>query len=307
MNMPLDASVTPTASRRENGRLVRGAGHERAVAWLRSMRGDAPGAYQFSADSPPSMMGSVCAALAGEVLGRGLLHEGRQAWIDYIRSFQRDDGWFEDPLLAPQTGSPHSPQYLRSHQTFLATMALDALGAAPRRPLHFIDAWRDDDTVYQLIDRLPWEDPWAASNWVEHIGYFLLNNARLRPADVPIPRSRWPAGFRGLMTWLTDRVDPNTGFWGDPPFAEPRRSHFLMAGAFHHYLFFYATGTPIPAMEHVIDTTLGLQQPDGLFRPGEPGGGKFRGYKYLFTDFLPALERAGFSKADVEQLIAINP
>ena len=48
-------------------------------------------------------------------------------------------------------------------------------------------------------------------------------------------------------------------------------------------------------------------QDAGWYRPGEPGGGKFRGYKYLFTEFLPALERAGFSKADVEQLIAINP
>ncbi len=50
-----------------------------------------------------------------------------------------------------------------------------------------------------------------------------------------------------------------------------------------------------------------ISQDAGWYRPGEPGGGKFRGYTYLLTDFLPALERAGFSKADVEQLIAINP
>ena len=56
----------------------------------------------------------------------------------------------------------------------------------------------------------------------------------------------------------------------------------------------------------LLDRVL-ISQDAGWYRPGEPGGGKFRGYKYLFADFLPALERAGFSKADVEQLIEINP
>jgi len=50
-----------------------------------------------------------------------------------------------------------------------------------------------------------------------------------------------------------------------------------------------------------------ISQDAGWYRPGEPGGGKFRDYKYLFTNFLPALEKAGFSKSDVRQLIAINP
>ncbi len=50
-----------------------------------------------------------------------------------------------------------------------------------------------------------------------------------------------------------------------------------------------------------------ISQDAGWYRPGEPGGGNFRGYKYLFTDFLPALAKAGFSKADRGQLIEINP
>ena len=266
-------NLTAPRGRRRGAVQTRGAAHMRGAGWLRSMRGDTPGSYRFSDETPPSMMGAVCAALSAEVLDRGLLHENRRAWIDYICTFQRDDGWFEDPLLRHQPGSPHSPEYLRSHQTFLATMALDALGGLPLRPLCFIENWRDDDAVYEFIDALPWSDPWAASNWVEHIGYFLLSDAGLRPADTPIGPQRRPSGFRGLMAWLTDHIDPNTGFWGDPPFEEPHRSHYLMAGAFHHYVFFYATGTAIPAQEHIIDTTLGLQQPHGLFRPGRPGGG----------------------------------
>jgi phosphotriesterase-related protein len=45
----------------------------------------------------------------------------------------------------------------------------------------------------------------------------------------------------------------------------------------------------------------------GWYAVGEPGGGKYRGYETLFTEFLPALRKAGFSDADVEQLTVANP
>lgn len=44
----------------------------------------------------------------------------------------------------------------------------------------------------------------------------------------------------------------------------------------------------------------------GWYHIGEVGGGKYRGYESLFTEFLPAL-RKDFSEAQVERLIAVNP
>jgi predicted metal-dependent phosphotriesterase family hydrolase len=44
----------------------------------------------------------------------------------------------------------------------------------------------------------------------------------------------------------------------------------------------------------------------GWYHIGEPGGGNYRGYESLFTEFLPAL-RKDFSEAQVERLIAVNP
>jgi phosphotriesterase-related protein len=44
----------------------------------------------------------------------------------------------------------------------------------------------------------------------------------------------------------------------------------------------------------------------GWYHIGEPGGGAYRGYESLFTEFLPAL-RKDFSEAQVERLIAANP
>ena len=45
-----------------------------------------------------------------------------------------------------------------------------------------------------------------------------------------------------------------------------------------------------------------ISQDAGWFHVGEPGGGKFRPFTYLFTDFVPKLE-AG----EAEQLLAKNP
>ena len=246
--------------------------HRRATTWLRAMRGPRPGTYHFGTDAPVCLLGSACAALAAELLDRRRLEYERQDWIAHIGSFQRDDGLFDDPCLRPAADGARGAQYALMHQTFLATMALDALGAAPARPLALLGSWRDDDAVYRWIDQLPWDDPWRDSNWVEWIGYFLLADAGIRSADVPLLRERWPAGFGGLMAWLTEHIDRATGFWGRPALDEPWRSLNLVATAYHHYVFFYATGTPIPALDHVIDTVLALQQPGGLFLPGTTGG-----------------------------------
>jgi phosphotriesterase-related protein len=45
----------------------------------------------------------------------------------------------------------------------------------------------------------------------------------------------------------------------------------------------------------------------GWYHVGEPGGGQFRPYTTLFTDFIPGLQRAGFSDAEVRQLLVDNP
>ena len=35
-----------------------------------------------------------------------------------------------------------------------------------------------------------------------------------------------------------------------------------------------------------------MSQDSGWYHVGEPGGGEFRGYTYLYSDFLPQLEEA---------------
>lgn len=45
----------------------------------------------------------------------------------------------------------------------------------------------------------------------------------------------------------------------------------------------------------------------GWYRPGEPRGGHFRGFDTLYTALVPALREAGWSDAEVRQLLVLNP
>ena len=45
----------------------------------------------------------------------------------------------------------------------------------------------------------------------------------------------------------------------------------------------------------------------GWYHVGEPGGGQFRPYTTLFTDFVPGMKSAGFSEMDVRQVLVENP
>ncbi len=45
----------------------------------------------------------------------------------------------------------------------------------------------------------------------------------------------------------------------------------------------------------------------GWYRVGEPGGGQFRPYDTLFTEFVPALKASGFGDLEIRQLLVDNP
>jgi predicted metal-dependent phosphotriesterase family hydrolase len=50
-----------------------------------------------------------------------------------------------------------------------------------------------------------------------------------------------------------------------------------------------------------------VSQDAGWYHVGEPGGGRFRPYTFLFDSFVPALRRTGLAEADVRTLLIDNP
>lgn len=50
-----------------------------------------------------------------------------------------------------------------------------------------------------------------------------------------------------------------------------------------------------------------VSQDAGWYHVGEPGGGTYRGYTFLFDEFLPALRRKGLSASHTKALLVTNP
>jgi phosphotriesterase-related protein len=50
-----------------------------------------------------------------------------------------------------------------------------------------------------------------------------------------------------------------------------------------------------------------VSQDAGWYDVGQPGGGRFRPYTFLFDGFLPALRKAGLAEADTRRLTVDNP
>jgi len=58
--------------------------------------------------------------------------------------------------------------------------------------------------------------------------------------------------------------------------------------------------------EGYLDQVL-ISQDAGWYHVGEPGGGNYRGYDLIFTAFVPALKKAGFTRSDIDRLLIHNP
>lgn len=58
--------------------------------------------------------------------------------------------------------------------------------------------------------------------------------------------------------------------------------------------------------EKLLDRVL-ISQDSGWYHVGEPGGGDFKNYTAIFSQFIPALDHAGFTKEEIHGLFVINP
>ncbi|WP_295120540.1 hypothetical protein [uncultured Chitinophaga sp.] len=59
--------------------------------------------------------------------------------------------------------------------------------------------------------------------------------------------------------------------------------------------------------QHSLMDNVLISQDAGWYHVGEPGGGKFRDYNYLFTGFLPLLRQNGFTEAEIKRMMVENP
>ena len=58
--------------------------------------------------------------------------------------------------------------------------------------------------------------------------------------------------------------------------------------------------------EGLLDLVLASHD-SGWYNVGDPGGGKFNDFNDIFTDFIPALKKSGFSQMEIDKIFVTNP
>jgi hypothetical protein len=249
-------------------------GHQlkkRMMAWLASLEDNSGGdpRYPIALSSPyTTLMSSCFAVFVYELFGElpNLSPRRIAAWREYLAAFQdAETGLFIDPLLRPEdvTSDAHDWTYLTYQSTFFALSALDALNGQARHPLHFIEPFRSTSAIRTWLAGLDWSNPWLESNRVMFVASFLIQ------ASEKLKDTAAEEAVQALFDWLDEQQEPGTGFWGVRHGASLLNA---MAGAFHFYFLYFYLERPVRYPEAIIESTLTLQEPDGLFHPA--GGGE---------------------------------
>jgi len=116
------------------------------------------GYYRYAAcQTQPVLYASIYAALARHLLGDmdTISAPEKAEWITYIQSFQTDDGFFKDPLIA-HPGSWYVPPHMEWcgwwHLSYHAIVALTALNAVARREFLMIAPFYNEHYLTWVAD-----------------------------------------------------------------------------------------------------------------------------------------------------------
>jgi hypothetical protein len=207
-----------------------------------------------------------------------LTPQQQSEWSETIRSFQNPKtGWFIN------TANLHS----KEHATAFAVGALKLLGANPTHPLSFAKNFDTPRKIERLLENTQWENIWSGSHIPAGTASSLINTGTVD--------AKWMDVFLG---WLDREVDPATGYWiRGGARKNPSPTTQEMGGAFHFYFLYLYMKRPLPFPEKIIDTTLSLQKPDGLWAAD---AANFIDLDGIYSLIYACRQTNGYRRADVE-------
>lgn len=240
------------------------------INWVMSMRSPVDGGFDFglSEGLAPDLLSQCFAVLCLELFDAlpAIPATDRARWRAQIAaSYQGETGYFVEPQMSPGDlpARGHNWQYVTWQSTMFARSALEALGDRSAYPAAFLEDLKSPDRIVSWLEERNWRNPWLESNNIMFAALFLLQEADALHGDAN------GAILEAMFRWLDDHQNPVTGYWD-----LGRGSSLLnaMAGAFHLYFLYLITGRRVQYPERILESTLSLQQPDGLFDPRGGGG-----------------------------------
>jgi hypothetical protein len=152
---------------------------DRVLGYIESMRCPKvhAAAYRYAQSSPdPVVYASVYAVLTRDLFDdlKLLSDSQRTSWVEYLQSYQGEDGLFRDPLLRSDLADSADWWGWR-HLTNHVYWAYGALGSVPKIPPLWLDPILSRDGLRRWLDSLDWGKGVAdSSNVIMNWGVGLL-------------------------------------------------------------------------------------------------------------------------------------
>lgn len=229
-----------------------------AIRFLESMRVGQDFSYRFSSINQPNLVASALAVMLGALSGwlDTFTESQKKGWSDYLNSFQRSDGFFEDEDISDANLIPgYTKERALLHRSRHALFALATLGYKPKRDLQFLKNRLTPISIEQWMKKLNLGDFWEAGNKIMDLALFLSYEAKVNG------NSQAEKAVNLILDICDNNTNPQTGYQ-DAGESELRNA---MAGAMHLYPIYFLWGRKPKYSEQVIATTLSLQQKDAFF------------------------------------------
>jgi SAM-dependent methyltransferase len=252
-----------------------------AIDWMARFDGDAAEAFHASltgvrnwlesvltrdgaplcAGGPLHVLPTCFAVLASECVGGVLDEPGLAAALgEHIAARQDPEtGLFDPGPIRRGDLSSHSATYIRMQATYFALHALDALGASSLHPVKLAETFCDRSYLRGWLDGGPWHNPWLHSNNVMFALTFLERRHDQTGDDEAL------RAVDSILDYLDERQDDGTGLWQPDDEADVPNAVFA---AYHFFPYYFWRARRPRHVERIIDSTLAIQQPDGLFVRG---------------------------------------
>lgn len=237
-----------------------------SIRFLESLRTGHEWVFKFSSINRPNLIASGLAVMLGSLLG--WLDEfnavQKKSWADYLNSFQRKNGFFEDEDINDKNRvRGYTKERALLHRTRHCLFALTTLGYKPRHDFLFLEDKLKPASLEKWMSEIDLSNFWDSGNKIMDLAVFLIYRARVngdQKAETALNR---------LLDICDRNIDPKTGYQD----AGKSQLRNAMAGAMHVYPIYFLSGRKPKHAVEIIKNTLSLQQADGFFayNPGTCG------------------------------------
>lgn len=277
---------------------------DEVLNWLETMRvNDAPyGTYKMSEHTEATLFSSCFAVFVRELYNdlESSTKKQREEWISLIQNCQDEDtGLFIDPVLKQEgkfneiLGTDQGWGYTTWQSTTFCISALNTLNGSIKYPFNFLEQWKDPNKVTSWLNSLDWRKrTWCNGNLAMFLGICLITDYELTN------NKKTKESLNAFFKWHDSFQDPKTGFWGTD---RGTPIDIGLFGAMHQYLLYYYMDRQLEYAEKIVDNTLHLQQPDGLFSP--VGGGDGCEDLDAVDTLVNMYKRTEYRKDDIEKAL----